>query len=202
MDSIFGQEYLCSFNILKDLNYLLIQVEFAIKGNDMFIGTVLKALELEDLVSHGETSHPCYLARSFIRSTDAPFSLANGSGDDTFESSDFALGEGDDKFYEASETLNDESPRVTSSDNLALKALSFRRVPDLLPTDKIHFGIDNTEVSDTLDSFVKAQIVIYDQNSVRYDNVDTKVNSFTAFDSSLSLFISSSSFPSGWPSPL
>lgn len=163
--------------MLSYLNLSIIQVEFSIRGNDMFIGTVLKALEVEDLISHGERSHPCYLARSFIGSNDEPFSLGNSSGDDTFESGDFNQGEGDDRFYEASETLNEESPRVVSSDNLVLKAPIFNHVTGLLPTDKTHFGTDNTEVSDTVDSFVKAQIIIYDQNSVLYNNIDTKVSS-------------------------
>lgn len=162
--------------MLSYLNLSLIQVEFSIRGNDMFIGTVLKALEVEDLISYGERHHPCYLARSFIGSNDEPFLLGNSSGNDTFESGDFGQGEGDDRFYEASETLNEESPRVVPSDNLVLKAPSFNHVTGLLPTDKTHFGTDNTEVSDTVDSFVKAQIIVFDQNSVLYNNIDTKVN--------------------------
>lgn len=150
------------------------RVEFSIRGNDMFIGTVLKALEVEDLIAHGGMCHPCYLARSFIRSNNEPFSLGNTSRNDTFESGDFSQGEGEDRFYEASETLIEESPRVVPSDNL-LKAPSFNRVTNLLPTDNTHFGTDDTEVPDTVDSFVKAQIVVYDQNSMLYNNIDTKV---------------------------
>ncbi|KAL3499805.1 hypothetical protein ACH5RR_038898 [Cinchona calisaya] len=162
------------------------RVELSMKGNDMFIGTVLKALEVEDLICRRGKSHSCYLARSVIQSSDAS-SLSNISGDETFVSGDLSQGEADDEFYEASETLNDESPQslrtepeyfssqnFLSSDN-ATRAPSFSRLAGLLPTDNSYTGTDSMEASDTLDSFVKAQIVVYDKNSSLYDGTDTKV---------------------------
>ena len=89
---------------------LLCQVELLVKDNDMFIGMVLKSLEVEDLICRKGRSQYCYLARSVIRSSDA-LSLSNVNGDGTFVSDDLSQGEGEDEFYEASETLNDESPQ-------------------------------------------------------------------------------------------
>ncbi|CAK9173344.1 unnamed protein product [Ilex paraguariensis] len=149
------------------------RVELSIRANDMFIGTVLRSLEVEDLVCCEGRSQPCYLARSFIQSTDVP-SFPKDTDDQTSGSNDLGQFEGDDKFYEASEDLND-----------FVKPPSFSRVNGLLPSDIIHAGNDNMEVTDTLDSFVKAQIVIYDQKSLRYRNIDKRV---TVMLATLSLF--------------
>lgn len=155
------------------------RVELSMKGSDMFIGTVLKALEVEDLVCRKGKSHSCYLARSVIRSSDAP-SLSNIIGNEALISGDMSQGEGDDQFYEASETLNDESPQSLEteleyfssqnflSDN-SIKAPSFSRLAGLLPADI------STGATEALDSFVKAQIVIYDKDSSAHDGIDTKV---------------------------
>ncbi|XAR70581.1 hypothetical protein NMG60_11027484 [Bertholletia excelsa] len=165
------------------------QVELSIRANDMFIGTVLKSLEIEDLVCRKEMSQPCYLARSFIGSTDVPEtseffdaeSQRNNSGD-------LDQCEGDEKFYEAPENLNDsfDSPVGNISDYLnsrssvlsrksPLRPPSFSHVPGLLPDDTLRGRGDGMEPTDTLDSFVKAQIVIYDQSSVLYHNIDKRV---------------------------
>ncbi|KAK3008800.1 hypothetical protein RJ639_013898 [Escallonia herrerae] len=166
------------------------RVELSIRGNDMFIGTVLKALEVEDLVCCKGSSQPCYLARSFIRSTDAP-SVFNATDDQSHGDNTKYQSDGDDKFYEASENLNDsgDSPMQSSenvpeylspqnplsSEKPKLKTPSFSRVAGLLPSEMIQTGGDDIETTDTLDSFVKAQIVIFDQGSPLYDNVDTRV---------------------------
>lgn len=152
------------------------QIELSIRANDMFIGTVLKALEVEDLVSCKGVNQPCYLARSFIRQADAPVFR-------TIENQT----EADDQFYEASDSLNDpvDSPgrefeysSSLPSERAILKTPSFSRIGGLLPDDARQAGENNLEVTDTLDSFVKAQIVFIDSNSVFYDNIDKRVSSF------------------------
>nr|XP_027080056.1 uncharacterized protein LOC113703042 isoform X2 [Coffea arabica] len=162
------------------------RVELLVKDNDMFIGMVLKSLEVEDLICRKGRSQYCYLARSVIRSSDA-LSLSNVNGDGTFVSDDLSQGEGEDEFYEASETLNDESPQswgtqpdYFSSQNFlsvdnTIRALSFSRLSGLLPANNSHPGDDNMEVNDTLDSFVKAQVIFYDKNSSLDEGVETKV---------------------------
>ncbi|PWA96948.1 pleckstrin (PH) domain superfamily protein [Artemisia annua] len=159
------------------------RVELSIRANDMFIGTVLKALEVEDLVSCKGGLQPCYLARSFIRHADAPsvFHTIDGQG---YGSSDRNQSDADDNFYEAPESLNDpvdspgrefEHSSSLSSERAILKTPSFSRIAGLLPDDASQAGEKNLEVADTLDSFVKAQIVFIDSNSVFYDNIDKRV---------------------------
>ncbi|XWS38677.1 hypothetical protein CRYUN_Cryun19dG0151500 [Craigia yunnanensis] len=165
------------------------QVELSRKGNDMFIGTVLKSLEIEDLICCNTVSQPCFLARSFIRSADS-HSLLDDAENQSFENNDLSPSEGDDKFYEAPENLVDSvecttpTPRKTcelvglqkfcSSEKTSLKT-SFSRVTGLLPDDNLLLRREDVELSDTLGSFVKAQIVMYDQNSPLYNNIDMKV---------------------------
>ncbi|KAK9984845.1 hypothetical protein SO802_034370 [Lithocarpus litseifolius] len=156
------------------------QVELSIIENDMFIGTVLKSLEIEDLVSCNRLSRPCFLARSVIRSA-ASHSSFYDAGSQSFESN-ATPSEGDDNFYEAPENLVDsvdhpmQSPRNESgSEILSLKPPSFDRMAGLLPMDALQTKSQEIELTDTLDSFVKAQIIIYDQNSPRYNNMDKQV---------------------------
>lgn len=158
----------------------------------MFIGTVLKSLEIEDLVSCSSVSRPCYVARSFIGSTDA--STFDDARNQSFENNDAGTSEGDDKFYEAPENLADssdypmQSPRTISgnlsdqkllrSESLFSKLPSFTHIRGLLPRDVLQTTKEDVDHTDTLDSFVKAQIVICDQNSPRYNNIDTQVRTF------------------------
>lgn len=168
------------------------QVELSIRTDDIFIGTVLKALEIEDLVCCKRTSEICYVARSFIRNEDAP-SLLNYSDSLTRESNNLGQYEGDDEFYEASEILNDSvgsplppgddmeymTPRITTeSDSSDLMAPSFSHVAGILPFDVTHMESGQLGVTDALDSFVKAQIVIFDQNSPLYSNIDKQVSQY------------------------
>ncbi|OMP08180.1 hypothetical protein COLO4_06705 [Corchorus olitorius] len=165
------------------------QVELSRKGNDMFIGTVLKSLEIEDLICCNTVSRPCYLARSFIRSADACSSM-DDAGNQSVESNDVSPSEGEDKFFEAPESLVDSADCTTATPQKAsglvlqrffsakepsFMAPSFSRVTGLLPDDNLLVRREDNEVTDTLDSFVKAQIVIYDQNSPLYNNIDMKV---------------------------
>ncbi|XP_022737877.1 uncharacterized protein LOC111290709 isoform X2 [Durio zibethinus] len=165
-------------------------VELSIKGNDMFIGTMLKSLEIEDLICCNTVSKRCYLARSFIRSADA-HSLLDDAGNHSFGSNDLSPSEGDDKFYEAPENLVDSvecttpTPRKASelvslqrflsSEKASFTTQSFSRVTGLLPDCNLLLRREEIELSDTLGSFIKAQIVIYDQNSPLYNNIDMKV---------------------------
>ncbi|KAJ4846821.1 hypothetical protein Tsubulata_004613 [Turnera subulata] len=151
------------------------QVELSIQGNDMLIGTVLKSLEIEDLVCCN-VSQPCFLARSFVQSSDVD-SASNHCRN--LSSDTVTPNEGDDKFYEAPENLVDSeyisSESSLSFENPSCKPPSFSRIAGLLPDDTVQSRREGIEQMDTLDSFVKAQIVIYDQNSSLYDNVDTEV---------------------------
>ncbi|KAL3817950.1 hypothetical protein ACJIZ3_003855 [Penstemon smallii] len=163
------------------------QVELSMRANDIFIGTVLKSLEIEDLVCCKGTSQICYLTRSFIRNAEIP---STNTEIPPQSKNDISQYEGDDEFYEASESLNDSissplspggemdfmnSRTVGKSDSSDLNAPSFVRVAGLLPCDGSHMEAGQIGVSDALDSFVKAQIVIFDQNSLLYANVDKQV---------------------------
>lgn len=150
------------------------------RASDMFIGTVLKALEVEDLVSCKGSRKPVYLARSFIRHADAP-SVFDTIEDQSYGGSDKNQTEGDDRFYEVSDSLNDPGDSPGPSKGTILKTPSFTRIAGLLPDDVNQDGENNLEVTDTLDSFVKAQIVFIDSNSAFYDNVDKRVSFFPRF---------------------
>ncbi|XP_048140983.1 uncharacterized protein LOC115736923 isoform X3 [Rhodamnia argentea] len=166
------------------------QVELSVRTSEMLIGTVLRSLEIEDLVSSNGISKRRYLARSFIGSADA-FSSFDDVKSQSFNCDDRAASEGDDKFYEASETLADpvDSPMQSSmsvSDNrradlastsqtLSSKPPSFIRTPGLLPYDTHETKGGDSELKDTLNSFVKAQITVLDHNSALYNNIDKQV---------------------------
>ncbi|KAK9266873.1 hypothetical protein L1049_027132 [Liquidambar formosana] len=156
------------------------QVELSIRGNDMFIGTVLKSLEIEDLVCCNSVSHPCYMARSYIGIAEAPSSF-DDAGIQTFDSNDLSQGEGDDNFYEAPENLVDVDCQMQSAVNLlplaksSMKPPSFARISGLLPVDTLQTRWEDIELTDSSDSFVKAQIIIYEQNSPLYNNLDKRV---------------------------
>lgn len=125
-------------------------------------------------------SGSCYLARSFIRNISAP-PLLNDVESQCDDSSQY---EGEE-FYEASENLNDlvDSPYSSGnslpSEKTMSKAPSFNRFAGLLPVDFNDSGTNSVMLNDTLDSFVKAQVAIYDQKSPRYSSVDTKVAGFS-----------------------
>lgn len=130
---------------------------------------------------------PCYLARSFISSDTQIVIDAQGQGCNSNSSSQF---EAEEKFYEAQEDLNDiDSPHALgggsgllspttsfSPGRTIIKAPSFNRIAGLLPTEATENGSNLMEATDTFDSFVKAQVIIFDQNSPLYSNIDTKVS--------------------------
>ncbi|EEF45057.1 vacuolar protein sorting-associated protein, putative [Ricinus communis] len=152
------------------------RVQLSIRANDMFIGTVLKSLEIEDLVCARNISQPSFLARSFIRIEDG-----NSSLDDTQSSDNNNLtpSEGEDKFYEASENLVDPDLAFQNPlpfETALLKPPNFGRIAGLLPGDTVQNKMEDIELTNDLDSFVKAQIVIYDHNSSLYSNIDMQVS--------------------------
>ena len=142
-----------------------IQVELSVRASDMFVGTVLKSLEIEDLVSGHRMSQPRYLARSFIHNAETNFT-SGATGNQSFDGSDVVPN--GDEFYEAPENLVDP-------ETLLLKSPRFTRIAGLLPGNDLQAAKD-IELKDPLDSFVKAQIVIYDQNSPLYHNIDMQVS--------------------------
>ncbi|GAV77402.1 PH domain-containing protein/DUF946 domain-containing protein/DUF1162 domain-containing protein/Chorein_N domain-containing protein, partial [Cephalotus follicularis] len=157
------------------------QVEISIRENDMFIGIVLRSLEVEDLVCCNRISHPCYLARSFIGIVDGDSSI-DDAGNLSLDGNDMTASEGDDKFYEAPENLVDsidnttQSPRnISPSRDFSFKTPSFNRIAGLLPNDASQTRKEDVDLAEKLDSFVKAQIIIYDQNSPLHDNIDKQV---------------------------
>ncbi|XP_058084436.1 uncharacterized protein LOC131232245 isoform X2 [Magnolia sinica] len=171
------------------------QVELSIRGNDMFIGTVLKSLEIEDLYNCEGMPFPRYLARSLIESTamttsNIPSSLAEARRH-TYSNRDLNQTDDDDNFFEAADDLVDvvDSPLLLSgspseyfsaesslpSDKSSIKSPSFTRIAGLLPDAELQAGSKDFGMIDTLGSFVKAQIVIYDQDSPLYNDIDKKV---------------------------
>ncbi|XP_047340944.1 uncharacterized protein LOC124944671 [Impatiens glandulifera] len=158
------------------------QVELSIRGNDMFIGTILKSLEIEDLVCCKGMSQSCYLARSFIGNADAALGYYDAEETQGFDSS---LNQDDeDRFYEAPEDLNDSDDSLSGnmrsqssllSEKSLLQPPSFFRIDGLLPSGAAQNG-NTMEATNTLDSFVKAQIVIIDHNSILFRNIDKQVS--------------------------
>ncbi|KAG4987653.1 hypothetical protein JHK85_030636 [Glycine max] len=167
------------------------QVEVSIRDNNIFVGTILKSLEIEDLVCGSQRwSQPCFLARSYIGTADENLLFYNTMTRDV-ESGGLIPTETDDKFYEAPETLADsvdypmQSPGGTSEypssspskiqfNYSSLELPKFSRITGLLPSDTPSIRKE-LELNDTLESFVKAQIIIYDQNSAQYKNIDKQV---------------------------
>ncbi|KAI3918587.1 hypothetical protein MKX01_041907, partial [Papaver californicum] len=168
------------------------QVEISLRGKDMFVGTVLKTLEIEDLVYYEGATYPRYLARSFIKRADALSADASEEYYDvprSYSNNELTQYEGEESFFEASESLGDviDSPahtRGNKSPKPLLKPPSFCRVSGLLP-DYERQEETSDSITEALDSFVKAQIVIYDLNSSLYNNIDKRVEVTLA---TLSLF--------------
>lgn len=159
----------------------------------MLIGTLLKSLEIEDLVCLKGVTEPHYLARSFIQNSES-HSSSEVVRNQSFDLNDITPSDGDDKFYEAPENLVDSADQVVQSsgnlseylsprvslppESLLCKMPSFSRIPGLLPDDALQNWMEDVETTESLDSFVKAQIIIYDQNSPSYHDVDKGVGVF------------------------
>ncbi|EOA17894.1 hypothetical protein CARUB_v10006303mg [Capsella rubella] len=165
-DASFMAVLLASESKLFEFRAIGGKVEVSMRGTDMFIGTVLKSLEIEDLVSHSDLNESCYLARSFIQSAEVVPSFEDAESRSP-EGIEPTSSEGEEKFYEAPEIL------VDSIDYTSLRTPSFSRMDGLLPDD--NKNITRHEKNESLDSFVKAQIVIYHQTSPQYKNIDNQV---------------------------
>ncbi|KAK1261313.1 hypothetical protein QJS04_geneDACA008707 [Acorus gramineus] len=170
------------------------QVELSIRGKDMYIGTLLKSLEIEDLYNHDKTSVPRYLARSFKNTNDTNLNKLRSSvdmGKQKFIDNEKNDYDGEDNFFEASDSLPDmnedpgqlqgNTPPYISAQNflpfvkISIKPPSFSRITGLLPDADYQMKDMKSEKMDTLDSFVKAQIIIFDQDSSLYKSIDKQV---------------------------
>ncbi|PNT67930.1 hypothetical protein BRADI_3g33740v3 [Brachypodium distachyon] len=167
------------------------QVELSMKGGNLLIGTILRSLEIEDQYFYPGSPVPRYLARSFINSmqTKEVPSPARKSSSGT-KGSPLKKNDSEESFFEASDDFDEfETPKLRersisdyfSTQNIlptglpALQPPAFSRIPGLLPDSEIKMVGFTSEGSSTFDSFVKAQIVIFDQQSLQYENLDTRV---------------------------
>ncbi|KAK9094958.1 hypothetical protein Scep_026427 [Stephania cephalantha] len=182
-DQGFMELLLCEESQLFEFRAKGGQVELSLQRNDLLIGMLLKSLEIEDLVAYDGMPGPRYLARSFIKSTDMDtLDSSLSRGHTRFESrtsSEVTQSEGDEKFFEASEDLTDDVDSMQPSENVPenslIKPPSFSRMTGLLPDSDLNARAEDMGLADNLDSFVKAQIVIYDQSSPLYNNIDKQV---------------------------
>ena len=168
------------------------QVEVSIRENDLFVGTILSSLEIQDLFHCEEAAIPRYLAKSFImNASKSPLPSISNVGDQSSVASEQYETDGEEKFYEAYDSLSDvvdlsiapQEDKIDDSsfrsyfpsENSSLESLTFTRIPGLLPNaespDRSNFK-DSAE----LDSFVKAQIIIFDRDSSFYSSIDKQVH--------------------------
>lgn len=162
------------------------------KGGNLMIGTILGSLEIEDQFYYPGSPMPRFLARSFINSMQTQElpspSRKNSAG---HRGTQLKKNDSDENFFEASDDFDEfETPmhqERTISDYFStqnflptsvpsLQPPTFNRIPDLIPDTELQTGGSTLEDSGTFNSFVKAQIVIYDQHSPQYNNLDNRVN--------------------------
>lgn len=152
-------------------------------------------MEIEDQFCCIGAARPRYLARSFINNTQiatlTESSSISGPGLQNSSNRQLYPTDSEDKFFEASDDLDDLSdcsvsrvgsmseyfpaqPSFTSMKS-SMKPPTFSRIPGLIPDAELQAKSSDLETTDTLDSFVKAQIVIYDQGSPQYSSLDNRV---------------------------
>ncbi|KAF8689392.1 hypothetical protein HU200_041935 [Digitaria exilis] len=167
------------------------QVELSIKGGNLMIGTILGSLEIEDQYYYPGSPMPRFLARSFINSMQAQDipspSRKNSAGP---KGTPLKKSDSEENFFEASDDFDEfETPMLqerTISDYFStqnflptslpsLQPPTFNRIPGLIPDSELQTVGFTLDGSDSFDSFVKAQIVIYDQHSPQYNNLDNRV---------------------------
>ncbi|XP_073000916.1 uncharacterized protein [Typha latifolia] len=194
-NQVFKKMLLCKESNLFEFRALGGQVELSMKESNIFIGTILRSLEIEDQYCCTGMTMPRYLARSFIDSTEdtSTQSLFSSTTSSHKIISDTPIKKNDsvENFFEASDHLDDfidnsvqrqsslseyfSAQASLPSPMLSLMPPSFSRIPGLLPDTELETGSLNLEKNDTLGSFVKAQLVIYNQNSPQYRNLDNRV---------------------------
>ncbi|WOL09557.1 hypothetical protein Cni_G18310 [Canna indica] len=156
------------------------QVELSLRDKNICIGTVLKSLEIEDQFYYGGKM-PRYIARSFINSEEANLTSFTDTGEENIHEKEKALKKIEsENFFEALDELDDlvddfSAQDLPPSPKPALKPPSFSRIPGLTPSADLQTWSLDSERSGTLDSFVKAQIILYDQSSSHYNNLDNRV---------------------------
>ncbi|KAJ4777649.1 Pleckstrin (PH) domain-containing protein isoform 2 [Rhynchospora pubera] len=166
------------------------QVELSMKAGNILLGTILRSLEIEDQYSllGGSSSMPRYLARSFISSESDGISV-QGTSPASLERArsrnSLRKNESDDNFFEATDDFDEvyETPHPdqhqTSSVEFSLKPPGFSRLPGLIPDLDSEPGSEkagkNKDDQHSSDSFIKAQIVVFDQSSPQYKNLDNRV---------------------------
>jgi vacuolar protein sorting-associated protein 13A/C len=162
------------------------------KGGNLLIGTILRSLEIEDQYCYPGSPMPRFVARSFINSIQTQEVPSPGRKNSAGpEGTPLKKNNSEEYFFEASDDFDEfETPMVkerTISDYFSaqnflpsslpsLRPPEFDRIPGLIPDNEIEIVGFTLDGSSTFDSFVKAQIVIYDQQSPLYKNVDNRVN--------------------------
>lgn len=162
------------------------------KGGNLLIGTILRSLEIEDQYYYPGSPVPRYLARSFINSMQTKEASTPGRKNSSGpKGTPLKKSDSEDRFFEASDDFDEfETPMLQersksdyfSTQNFlstglpSLQPPAFSRIPDLIPDSELQTVGFTLEGSGTFDSFVKAQIVIYDQKAPQYNNLDNRVN--------------------------
>ncbi|XP_062205491.1 uncharacterized protein LOC133907454 isoform X2 [Phragmites australis] len=167
------------------------QVELSMKGGNLLIGTILRSLEIEDQYYYPGSPVPRFLARSFINSMQTQEVPTPGRKNSAgSKGTPLKKNDSEESFFEASDDFDDfETPKLqerTISDYFStqdvlptsipsLQPPTFSRIPGLVPDSELQTVGFTLEGSGMFDSFVKAQMVIYDQHSPQYNNLDNMV---------------------------
>ncbi|KAL6642664.1 hypothetical protein ACP70R_020845 [Stipagrostis hirtigluma subsp. patula] len=167
------------------------QVELSMKDGNLLIGTILRSLEIEDQYYYPGSPVPRFLARSFISSMQTQEVPSPGRKNSAgSKGTPLKKNDSEENFFEASDDFDEfETPMLkerTISDYFStqnflptslpsLQPPTFSRIPGLVPDSELQTVGFTLEGSGTCDSFVKAQIVIYDQHSPQYNYLDNRV---------------------------
>ncbi|XP_057872719.2 uncharacterized protein LOC131078906 isoform X2 [Cryptomeria japonica] len=176
------------------------KVEISMREYDVSIGVVLQSLEIED--AFGSMGNPSvqFLARSFIEKSSKAHEpithyLDNKKGRKFRKAMNDKDFEDNECFFEASESPVDSSKEFqseasrqpsessleyldvecSSNGGLSCELPSFRRIPWLLPCLEGKEKGHALEQRDKIDSFVKAQVILFKHDSPAYVNIDKQV---------------------------
>ncbi|KAH9321017.1 hypothetical protein KI387_015656, partial [Taxus chinensis] len=163
------------------------KVEFSMREYDMSIGAVLHSLEIED--TFGGTGSPSarFLARSLIENSNKTHRARNHSfnskkgkklrkniNDKGFEVNEHFFDTSED-LVDSSEEFKFEDVESSFNDVLPCELPSFRKIPGLLPLLEGKEKSEDLEQRPKLDSFVKAQVILFNHDSPAYTNIDKQV---------------------------